>query len=166
MAKIGCLLMMVAMIGLCVLVVLPVLPFLERRGPIDRILEPVLCAPGETIERDPYTTAGSRGGTTFTMSVYCLDANEGRRDATDRWIFISMGAFLVPFLVGLFALIAGAQRNARVVTSSPYAVTIEQPTASRSLTQRLKELQEARDAGLLTADEYDRLRREVLDSNT
>jgi len=33
-----------------------------------------------------------------------------------------------------------------------------------SLADKLKQLQEARDAGLLSADEYDRLRQQILDA--
>jgi hypothetical protein len=177
MAKLGCLLIILSVVGLCAIIVIPVLPFLDDSETIDGMLEPLFCEPGEKIERDQYTTSSNRGGTTFTMAVYCVSQESGRRDVTDRWTLIGMGAFLVPFLIGLFAFIAGVGRNARqraAVSSSPIIVGGQMlsgsmpPSSSSgaSLTQRLKEIQEARNAGLITAEEYERLRQEVLDSNS
>ena len=175
MAKVGCLLIILSVVGMCAIIVIPVLPFLDDSETIDGMLQPLFCEPGEKIERDQYTTPGSRGGTAFTMAVYCVSQESSRRDVTDRWTLIGMGAFLVPFLIGLFAFIAGIGRNARrgaVVPSSPIIVGGQMLSGSippnsssgASLTQRLKELQEARDAGLISAEEYERLRQEVLDS--
>jgi len=174
MARFGCLLVILAMVGLCVIVVIPVMPFLENSETIDVILQPIFCEPSEKIERDQYATSANRGGTTFTIAVYCVSQEGSRRDVIDRWTLIGLGAFLVPFLIGLFAFIAGVGRNSRqgaAVPSSAIVVggmpgTIPASSSSASLTQRLKEIQEARDAGLITAEEYERLRQEVLDSIT
>lgn len=175
MVKLGCLLILLSMAGLCVIIVLPVLPFLESNQTIDSILQPLVCEPGEKIERDQYQTAGSRGGTVFTMNVYCINSEGSRRGATDRWTLIGAGIFVVPFLVGLFGVIFGASRSAQkavaegslgvtpggqVVTKSPAS-----SDTSSTLAKKLNELEEARDAGLITADEYERLRQEILNSS-
>jgi hypothetical protein len=112
------------------------------------------------------------------MNVYCLGDDEVERDVTDRWFLIGLVAFLAPFLVGLFALIFGVQRNAvksavntasgsagwAVPGSGVMSVNTGSTGKNASLTQRLKELQEARDAGLISAVEYDRMRQQILDS--
>jgi hypothetical protein len=174
MGKLGCLLILLSMAGLCVIIVLPVLPFMESSQTIDDLLQPLVCEPGEKIERDQYQTAGSRGGTLFTMSVYCIGSEGSRRSATDRWTLIGAGIFAIPFLVGLFSVIFGATRSAQKAAAGAPVMTLSGQAAALSpagsgagstLAQKLKELDEARDAGLITADEYERLRQEILDSS-
>jgi hypothetical protein len=177
MAKLGCLLLILSMLGLCAIVVVPVLPFLDDSPQIDQFLQPILCQPGETVRRDQYSTTDN-DGTSYSMNVYCLGDDEVERDVTDRWFLIGLVAFLAPFLVGLFALIFGVQRNAvksavntasgsagwAVPGSGVMSVNTGSTGKNASLTQRLKELQEARDAGLISAVEYDRMRQQILDS--
>jgi hypothetical protein len=67
---------------LMVIFVVPVLPFWDENETIDGYLQPLLCQPGETIERDLYSGVGSRGGTSYSMNVYCIDEKRDRRDET------------------------------------------------------------------------------------
>jgi hypothetical protein len=156
-----------------VIVVIPVLPPFETNAGIDNMLRPLLCQEGETIERQQYTERARRGGTSFSMNVYCIDQNATRRDETVRWFVVGAGFFVVPFLIGLFAIIFGSSRGARAFTDSLMPnVSVQNASGytpmgasqSPSLTQRLKEIQDARNAGLITAEEYERLRKEALDS--
>ncbi len=172
MAKFGCLLMILSMLALCGIIVIPVLPPFEESAEIDGYLLPLLCQPDENIERDQYSGPGSRGGTSYSMDVYCIDKDGERRDETGRWGLIGGGAFVLPFLLGLVMLIGGLNRNARLTTST---LTVY-PSGSQvnlggssfpsgeglSLSERLKQLQDARDAGLVTVEEYERLRQEIL----
>ncbi|MFN8371879.1 MAG: SHOCT domain-containing protein [Anaerolineae bacterium] len=174
MARLGCLLMIVAMVALCGLVVIPVLPPFAENETIDNLLAPLICQPEETIERDQYSTR-DREGTSYSMNVYCVDKDGDRRDETGRWFLFSLGGFLAPFLIGLFMLIGGANRGMRQfstgdggTTLSPTGVPINyvgtpSPKAGQSLSERLKQLDEARNQGLISADEYDRMRKEILD---
>lgn len=180
MAKLGCLLMIVSFVLLCGLVVLPVIPFLEDTKAFDDILQSVFCKEGEAVERDQYQTRDSEG-TSYSMDLYCI-GEEGRRDVTGQWFLVGMLGFMAPFLIGLFAFIFGVNRGVRRVTinrdsdvlgggstldlSSFMSPSQPVPSSSggiKSLTDKLKQIQDARDAGLITSEEYDRLRQEILD---
>jgi hypothetical protein len=164
MRRSGCLLVIVAMLALCGLVMLPVLPFFEDNSALDNLLQPLICQSGEQIERDLYTASTGRSGTSFTMSVFCVDAAGQRRDESDRWAGISLISFLVPFLVGMLLFGLGFSRMSRQM-----AIAVPTSTGlvlSSSLTERLQELQLARDAGLISTEEYEQLRQRALDGQT
>jgi hypothetical protein len=167
MAKVGCLLVILSLVGLGVIIVVPVLPFLNDTPQIDQYLQPLLCQPGETIQREQYSTR-DRDGTSYSMDVYCISEDRTRRDVTLTWGLMGMGIFVVPFLIGLAALIIGLQRSqSGSETVSMSGGTWSAPAGGGSkptLTQRLKELQDARDAGLISGMEYDRVRQQILDS--
>jgi hypothetical protein len=164
-----------AVLGLCVLVVIPVLPPFKTNAGIDNMLRPLICQEGETIEREQYTERARGGGTSFSMNVYCIDQEATRRDETGRWFLIGAGVFVVPFLIGLFGVIAGSNQGARSAARSRSTTIGLQnmggftPTGAGSgpsLTERLKEIQQARDAGMITTEEYERLRKEALESRS
>lgn len=183
MARLGCLLSIIGMVCLFGIVVLPVLPFLEKTTLIDDYLQPLLCEPGETIQRSQYSTRDSEG-TSYSMDVSCRNSDRQERDVTGRWMLIGIAGFLVPFLIGLFMFIGGVNRGVRrVVTTANGDVILPTPTTtifgnkelvnsamnamrsagSKSLTEKLQQVQDARDKGLISSEEYDRLRQEILD---
>lgn len=188
MAKFGCLLMVVSFVLLCGLVVLPVIPFLEDTKAFDDLLQSVFCQEGETVLRDQYQTTDSEG-TSYSMDLYCIDREGQRRDVTAQWFLVGIVGFTAPFLIGLFAFIFGVNRGVRrtitvtrnnadvlgggsTIDLSSFLSPTQTPQTSsfstsgggnKSFTEKLKQIQEARDAGLITAEEYDRLRQEILD---
>lgn len=172
MAKLGCLLIILAVAGLLVIVVVPVLPFLNDSPQVDSFMQPLLCQPGETVRREQYSYR-DYDGTAYSMNVYCIGDDRVERDVSARWFVIGMVAFLGPFLIGLLTFIFGVNRNAGKHVTTLTTATIGNTdwgsgvvsvnTAKPTLTQRLKELQEARDAGLISAIEFDRARQQILD---
>jgi hypothetical protein len=174
MAKVGCLVMIVGMVALFAIVVIPVLPFLETSPEIDNFLAPLICGPNERIEREQYSTT-DREGTSYSMNVNCVDLENQSRDATGRWVLVGIVGFTVPLVVGLFAFIFGvnrfvAKRKNQFVSGiplsmsgQPFSITFG-PDDDKSLTERLQELQQAYDSRLISKEEFDRLRQEVLDS--
>lgn len=176
MAKLGCLLIILAVTGLIAIVVVPVLPFLNNSPQVDNFLQPLLCQQGETVRRDQYSYTDFEG-TSYSMNVYCMGDDEVERDVSTRWFVIGMVAFLAPFLIGLFTFIFGVNRYTRnrVATlttpsigntdwgSGVMSVNTVASSSKPTLTERLKELQEARDAGLISAIEFDRARQQILD---
>lgn len=184
----GFLLMGVGFAALCILTVLPVLPPFAQNETIDTIIGTVVCQPGETVLRDQYQTQDS-DGTGYSMDVYCINAREQREDVTGKWFLISIGAFLLPFLVGLFSFIFASNRASKNVavpttgfsvdplsgrvnlgsSSSPISgfnqSAVSFSAGKKSLSDRLKEIQDARDKGLITEEEYDRIRQEILDKD-
>jgi hypothetical protein len=181
MAKMGCLLIILSTVALCVIVVIPVLPFLNNSPEIDRFMQPLLCQPGETVRREQYSYQDFEG-TAYSMNVYCVNNDEVERDVSARWFIMGAVAFTVPFLIGLFMFIYGVNRYSknRVATlttaslgntgwampqSSMMSVnTTSSGVGKATLTQRLKELQDARDAGLISSIEFDKARQQILDS--
>lgn len=174
--------MLLSFFALCGIIVIPVLPPFEESTEIDGYLTPLLCQPEETIERDQYSERARGGGTSYSMDVYCIDKDGDRRNETGRWALLGGGGFTIPFLIGLFVLIAGTNRSARnsaptlMTTGTPvnfgtpsnYGTSASfgsspAPSAGRTLSERLKQIDDARNQGLITADEYDRLRKEILD---
>ena len=173
MVKLGVLLIILAVVGMMVIIVLPVLPPLADNATIDQLLQPLICQPGETIQRELYSRS-TGDGTNYSMDVYCLDRQEHRRDETGRWVLIGAVAFTIPLLIGLFMVIGASRRNlaARIAESPMPGAADAQPSlwAARSgaparltLTQRLKELEEAHEAGHLSDLEYKLIRKKILD---
>ena len=177
MVRFGCFMIVLAIAALMVIIVLPVIPPLGDNTTIDQFLQPLICQPGETIQRDLYSQS-TYDGTSFSMDVYCVDQEGAQRDETGRWTLVGAAGFVLPFLIGLFAVISGSNRNAAkqvaqmtaslnaagvAPTRQPWATSSEPPHPA-TLTQRLKELQDAHEAGLLTALEYERTRQKILDS--
>jgi hypothetical protein len=170
--RFGILFIALGVLGLCVLIVIPVLPPFETNAGIDNMLRPLICQEGEAIERQQYSEPSREGGTSFSMNVYCIDQEATRRDETGRWALIGAGVFIVPFLLGLFGVIAGSSQNARSDRSRSATISMQNmagftPTgigSSPTLTERLKQIQQARDAGMITSEEYERLRKEALDA--
>lgn len=172
MARFGCLLIILGVFLLFAVIVIPVLPFLDNNAAIDGYLNPLICQPGEKIIRELYSEPGMDGGTNFSMDVYCLDREEQRRDETGRWALTGGVGFIVPFMVGLLLFINGFSRRARTMGStstfgeSPSVlVNVLRAEGEKSLAERLHQLQEARDKGFITLEEYDRLRKEILDDS-
>ena len=167
--------MILAMLVLFAVIVIPVLPFLDDNQSIDNFLQPLLCQPGEQIIREQYSRTDS-DGTSFSMDVYCMGRDEVRRDETGRWILIGGLGFTIPFLIGLFAFISGANAATKKLVNQAVSVSGVPPIVLRmgemntpdggseqSLTERLQELEKARSTGLITEEEYARMRKDVLD---
>ncbi len=173
----GCLLMVLSMAVLFGVTVIPVIPAFKDNQTIDEVLQPLMCESGETLQREQYSRSDTRG-TSYSMEVFCVKNNELKRDVTGRWTLVGVGGFLAPFLIGLAFFLTGvirgtAKLTGQVVTSSlaGSGITIKTagtgsaftfPTGSTSLADRLKQVEEAQQAGLISLEEYQRLRNEIL----
>ncbi len=171
--RFGCLFIIIAVVLLCVLVVLPVLPFTADNSTIDTALQPILCQQGETIQRDQYSR-NDRQGTSYSMVVYCV-SERTKRDVTGQWTLLSIGAFIIPLFIGIGSIIRSANRLSKGFTSGDDASRMPRGTPifssggslkvgpDKSLADKLRELQDLRDKGLITGEEFDKLRKEILD---
>ncbi|MEZ4669221.1 MAG: SHOCT domain-containing protein [Anaerolineae bacterium] len=220
----GVVLIIAAVVFLIIAVVVPVVPNTADNKAIDDFMARILCNPGESLVREQYVTRDS-DGTGYSATIYCINNERQRREATDKWILGSMAIFGISLCAGIAFIIWGSMRAARSVQTTVYAtsgskvgqpgVTVQQfssfgdssspidgleineggikfggmeirmdsltservqtlrqqmqsamqsGTGSGDLSSKLRQLQEARDAGLITGDEYERLRKEVLDN--
>ncbi len=214
---VGIVLMIVGFVALFGIIVIPVLPPTEDNVSINNYLQALLCNPGEKFVRDQYLTR-DKDGTNYSMTPYCVNSERQRQDVTGKWVLYGAGGFVVPFLLGLFIVIAGTSAAARRRTGQVFqafpnsyggtdfamfnaggsnpknidfqdgvlkvngfeinmgnlspekidALKAQMQTFSSGgdLTTKLKQLQEAKDKGLISTDEYDRLRQRILDDVT
>lgn len=126
--------------------------------------DPVIC-PEDDLQAVPRKEHFSdRHGTGFTLHVECVDEN-GKvvKSNVEGLAFLTLaGAAFVPLsvLFSLWMLIPGK--------SSPDQISIlqmssQESTPSSGLAGKLHELDEARKAGLITDEEFDQKKQELLD---
>lgn len=232
MARLGFFFIIVSVVAMAALIVLPVIGPFRDNSFLMSLQAAINCPPGYTFENEFDTYRPRPGETVESATGYCISPDGDREQLTEegqiRFILIAVGAFVVPFLLGLFMVIGGMSRNVTKramnyamnnptsryanmmgisstkadTTSAPVSVDpqlakmfqnmtgidIEQAVASgkaqvtsyqsddlppsarfsvestESLTERLRQLEEAKNAGLITQEEYDQKRREILDS--
>lgn len=202
----GVLLIIAACLAMCGIIVIPVLPPLADNAAIDNALAAILCKPNERLERDLYQSTDN-DGTSYSMTPTCINSERQREDVTVKWVLIGAGAFVIPFLIGLFLTIWGAsvaakRRIANSLGNPAYTFVNTSGSAgsgmeykdgvfkvggmeikldnfnpdnikaqmgmsagggSTDLTDKLRQLQEAKDNGLISTSEYDRMRQKILD---
>lgn len=138
------------------------------------LLQGALCNPDETLNTAPFSV-GMRGfGTFYSADFSCVNAAGEQRSVTSRFEMLSVVAFIVPFFLGLFFVMVGAAKMAKAqaatlaVEPGKRKVTVTQiPTATRdALTERLAALEEAYRKQQITEDEYQELRRKLLEQFT
>jgi hypothetical protein len=177
MARLGCLLEIISMVALFMLVVLPVIPIFEDSEFFDNMLKPVLCPDG-TIRREQYQTYDDDDGTGYSMNVYCEDSEGDETDVTGAWIGIGIAAFLIPFLIGLFMMINGFNKGVRGMmggmphvdnevgygTPASFGMPMQDKPKNqpKTMSEKLQELEQAKQQGLLTESEYQQARQEIL----
>ncbi len=134
----------------------------------------LLCAGNEqaVVERNDFS---DRHGTGFTLTVDCI-GTAGQRRTLDTFavILVEIGLFVPPALLlgllgmaWLWRIVRPPQLEPGPAASPPITLTASmstrQPATSGALADKLRQLEEAYHAGLITADEYNRERQEILD---
>ncbi|MDX2161786.1 MAG: SHOCT domain-containing protein [bacterium] len=115
MARLGCLLMFVAMGAMAALVVLPVLGPFRDNETLMQLQAAINCPPGYTFENEFETFRPRPGETIDSATGYCI-APDGERimlteEQTVRFFVIAIAAFVVPFVGGLLLFIFGVNRG-------------------------------------------------------
>lgn len=151
-----------------------------------------LCSTGETLDEvqgaEEYTALE---GYRRSVRYFCVNAEGVRREVTGTFVtgmigdtIRNLGGFLIPVLasclctIGFFLTFIGwffSRRNMLRTTmpnnfvfpDEPMVVTQTNVTTSperrKELAAKLRQIEEARQAGLISEEEYQRLRREALD---
>lgn len=181
--NVGCLcsflLFAVGMASLAVFLVLPTMERFEENASLDRLYQTLLCREDETVRREPYTWVDYEGASNHSLEVYC--SKDGvERDVTHRWRNIGILSFLLPFMLGLLGgIISLALRSPYGLDSvtpllrrpkAPIHVDLSKreghPIVSpytKTLKEKLSQVEEAYQAGLLSKEEYQRVRQNLLD---
>jgi hypothetical protein len=212
------------------------LSFIQGSPTVNTLLTGLVCKPGEQFSQEIGDTVANDFGRNRgqELAYYCINQVGGRRDVTEGVIFVAIGGFVIPLLMGIGLVIASIvgmvrgsqQRAAAAVVGNPasfggftnqpktpsataYEFDFSQPgqsatvitmngqqvspsdlpadtaqlvnqvldnmgamigdakvwtmTTAGSLTEKLQQLQDAKDKGLISQEEFDRLRQEILD---
>jgi hypothetical protein len=179
----GILLDVVATIAMLFFVVLPAVMPIDDVPGLEPILQTVLCERGETVEVERSSYSRRPGQVSYSANFYCVREAGTRRDVSGRVMLFGLILFIVPMLVGVLLIISGSismkkyrKRNdqANVISLlQGFGISVEDhgnnfggmtPDAgeSVSLTERLKALKNAYDQGLITIEEYESKRKEIL----
>jgi hypothetical protein len=157
-----------AIMAMFIVVVIPTLPGGDTNKTILSILEPLLCQSNETLSIHTVTYRDSQG-TTRSPHYYCKNepAAPGR-EVTDTAVVYAIIGFAVPLVAGILLIIVGAmsvtRRAARSVGALAQASLAGLDSAA-SPAEKLQQLAELLAKNLITQDEYQRLRQEVLDES-
>ena len=147
----------------------------------------------ESHERKITSARTYSGGSNSSSTVwYCEDVEGNRREITDKIGLTGVAVFLVPFLSGMVMIFMGAFRAKNnmlkrfgLAGGNPYgsstsidltnaspaqvhqflqALAARNQGGSATLASRLQQLDQARNQGLITESEYQRVRQQILDS--
>lgn len=145
------------------------------------------CQPGEQIQESSGASSYSPDmGWGRTVIYYCVDAQGNRRDITSAVtdnLFGSMGGVLgsvfngvgslllsgglcsLGALLGIIGLVMVLARGRRGATQAAIEVGFDSPGQSEQTAEaRLRKLEQLYAAGTISAEEYERLRRQILQS--
>ncbi len=150
-----------------VVILLPIVPQFKNDSRVDTVMAAVLCNPGERLIRAQSTNPLlSRFGVAMTPT--CINGQQ-RRDVTTRWLTIGLAGFAFTFLFStvlevVLILNAIRRRIVRAVRPRDVYRPVQQPATLMplSLSDQLGQLEEAKKAGLITYDEYNQKRSEIL----
>ena len=146
-----------------------------------------LCRPDETLDEATGRSAYTPGiGYGREVSYYCVNSKGERREVTGQFVggmlgqvFGSFGVFTLPMIggsvmtVGIVLIVMGAifsRRRGNAFASAGCTSSFPSTSAplpnsiNTDLSARLQQVEEARRAGLISYDEYKRLRQDILDA--
>jgi len=143
--------------------IIPIMPEYMQNETVNNLLGSILCDPNEKLERveDVNPILGDIG---IAMIPYCVNiSSETRRDVTERWLVIGLGLTVGTFLLSTIAEMAFAIGLIRKkMKQGGQIASAFAGRSSASLSDQLSQLEEARKAGLITYDEYDHKRGDIL----
>lgn len=169
MKRSGCFLTLVIML----MIVFPfvvgfsfLLPDSENLRPILNLQEQIMCGNTQTLERETH----SYGGET-QVELYCVDSVGNRSDMTWKLVFIIFGAIGAPWvlLMVIVWLMGGFSAVNENSDDNPDQKTMTHSTQKQvasdgtlTLTDQLKQLDEAYQKRLINREEYDTTRQRIL----
>jgi hypothetical protein len=189
---IGLFFIVIAIAALLIVVVVPILPGSADNPTVLNLMAVLVCQPGERASIEVLVTH-DEDGTGYTPDVTCIGREGETSNQTGKLFVIGAGIFIVTLLPGILLINIGARRsrssrkgslsdlqeivralntqgtsstvfsNLDAGLSSDFRGNTAQSPNTADLVSKLKQLEQARDGGLITQQEYDRLRQEILD---
>ena len=150
------------------ILVVPTMPEFARDRNVNSILSAVLCAPGETFEQrnepndNPLIEALG-----IPITPYCVNTRlETRTNITEKWLTIGVGGGALSFVLSTISELALVFYSIRNRTSKVIRNTrpsgVNFPNNPMTLNEQLQQIENARQAGTITYDEYDQMRSKIL----
>ncbi|MBI1259176.1 MAG: hypothetical protein GC204_17030 [Chloroflexi bacterium] len=131
-------------------------------------LTPLYCHAGETLIQRTFTFS-IPGESTTSFYYHCADSSGVERaDVSSQVTWSILGVFMLIEFTGVALTAIGSQRKLRRTladsdeTGSTLPKRLRQSKPGMTLAERLHQLQEAHNAGLIDDDEYQKLREESL----
>jgi len=144
--------------------IIPIIPDYMQNETVNSVLGSLLCEPDEKLVRveDVNPMLGDMG---ISMIPYCVNTtHETRRDVTDRWLVVGISVTVVAFILSTIAELSFSFSLIRRRVQQglqPPPTFFGQPSIA-NLSDQLRQLEEARKAGLMTYDDYDQKRGDIL----
>jgi Short C-terminal domain len=121
---------------------------------LDGVFDALLCGPDEEYQQDPFLRGTMRRNIVGAGDAWCLNPQGVKRDISYSEFNVAVALFVFPLLVGFILIIANIPTPSRA-RSRPSG-------AGNDLSARLQELKAAYDKGLITSEEYETTRQNIL----
>ncbi len=139
--------------------------------PLNQIARPFVCG-DQQMEVVQHKYSYQPGETTTTITAYCVDPQTGQKEDKTGLVQLVVGVIfgLVIFVVlGIAALRLTAksksvQESASEASPSFYTAQSPQPDSSLSIDDKLRKLKELRDKNLITDQDFEKKKSEILDN--
>jgi hypothetical protein len=155
----GCLLLILAFGYLAVGVILrPIMPDAVH-GVLDGIFDALLCGPDEQYQQDPFLRGAMRRHIVGEGDTWCENAIGERRDISWAEFNVAIVLFVAPVTVGA---VLAARGLPDMAGKQPTRVSSYAADNKSSLSDKLRELDEAYRDGLITQAEYEQTREGIL----
>jgi hypothetical protein len=125
---------------------------------IDGVYDLTLCGPDERYEQDPFLRGAMRRNMVGEGDAYCVNERGEQRDISYSEFNLAIVLFVIPAALGAVL----AARGLATVPGRPPRRT--QGTVDSNLSTKLRELQDAYDQGLITKEEFDSTRKNLLEN--
>lgn len=178
-SKLGIFLICFAVMFLLFIIVFPALIEFKEGSLFYSVYETLACGTNnENLEITREVGTSSDGGTSFTAHFHCFDNKTERWvDETGKMFLIGGGGFTLLLIVGIVLTIQAShswmnQMHKPVQTIPPHQQFshhgyeagnfTQSPNPQISLKDRLNQLDDARAINLITTEEYEQMRQEII----
>lgn len=154
---IGISLLLVAVVYLVTGVIFrPIMPS-PIQSVYDGIYNGLLCSPGEHYQQDPFLRGALRRNTVSEGDSWCENTRGEKRDISYSEFNVAIALFLIPLILG-----AGFVAYATPMRWAAGSSSVFKSQAGGDLSSRLQELQRAYEKGLISQEEYNQTRANLL----
>ena len=131
-------------------------PFVQ--SVVDGVYGGLLCGPGEHYQQDPFLRGALRRNIVSEGDSWCETATGQKRDISFSEFNVAIALFVIPLVLG--SVLVGPN-TPNLSRSSPKS-SVFKTNSGADLSSRLQELQTAYDKGLISQEEFNQTRANLL----